>query len=42
MQTTVEIGPEFRVRRPCRGRQRPHDQLAAGGQEGETLTAQVT
>ena len=42
LQTTVELGAEFRVRRSDGRRECADDHLAAGGQGGETLTAQVT
>jgi hypothetical protein len=42
LQTTVEIGAEFRVRRVDRRREGAHDDLAAGRKAGEALTTQVT
>jgi hypothetical protein len=41
LETTVEIGAEFRVRRARRRRERAHDELATGGQERQSLTAEV-
>jgi len=41
LQTTVELGAEFRIR-GCSGRgEGAHDHLAAGREDGETFTAQV-
>jgi hypothetical protein len=42
LQTTVEIGTEFRVRRGGGGGQGADDQLTAGREVAEALTAQVT
>jgi hypothetical protein len=41
VETTVELGTEFRVRRGCRRRQGSDDHLTAGRQEVEVRTAQV-
>ena len=41
METTVEIRPEFLVRRPCCGRESAHDQGAPGREVDESSTAQV-
>jgi hypothetical protein len=41
LQTTVEIGAEFRVRRTGRGREGAHNELATRREAGEALTAQV-
>jgi hypothetical protein len=41
LQTTVEIGAEFRVRRAGGRREGADDELATGRQEGQALTAQV-
>jgi hypothetical protein len=41
LQTTVEVGAEFRVRRTSRRGQRAYDELATGGKDEEALTAQV-
>jgi hypothetical protein len=42
LETTVEVGAEFRVRRGRRGWECAHDELAPGRQERQSLTAQVT
>ena len=41
LQTTVELGAEFRVRRGGRRREGADDHLAAGREDGEALTAQM-
>ena len=41
METTVEIRPEFLVRRPGCGRESAHDQGAPGREVDESSTAQV-
>ena len=41
MQTTVEVGAEFLVRRTHSRGQGAHDQLAPCGKQAEAVTAQV-
>jgi hypothetical protein len=41
LQTTVEIGTEFLVRRPGRGREGANDEVAPDRQQGEPFAAQV-
>jgi hypothetical protein len=41
LQTTVEVGAEFLVRRAAGRRERPHDQLGPGRETREALSAQV-
>lgn len=41
MQTTVEVEPEFLVRRACGRGERPHDQPAAGWELTEAFAAEL-
>ena len=41
LETTVEVGAEFLVRRPCRRSERADDDLAPGRQTGEAMLGQM-